>query len=427
MAPEVVEGEEAGPPADVFSAGTVLYWLVCGALPFSGPNPAALFRRILESRFDPVLQRRPHAGRSLARLIEHCLQRAPDKRPSGAREVADALRSMLAEGGLVDLAAERAAYFREPEVYQEALARRLVPAYLAAARRALDAGSTARGLDFLDRVMAIDETHPEAQALLARVERGQRRSRLVRRGSVAVAGAAALGALAALLQVVLEEPPRAPDAGPVAQVETARPLPDLPDAGPFDASLDATKSLARAPDDAGSRAVAIHHPPRPHVVAPPTEPPPDAGPPPAPVRVTVRAFPKNVRVFVDGALHGEVWQVETDKPILLVPGTHQLRFEHPACQEVMQPITVRAGQAAAPVIFRCAWKPAYIRVQSNKPAEVRNEASGQVLGETNQDISFPMSQASARLALTIEGPEGSVRRHQFALVAGQRHVATVDF
>ena len=54
MAPEVIDGKQVGAPADIFSVGTTLYWLVCGSLPFSGPNPSALFRRILESKFDAV-------------------------------------------------------------------------------------------------------------------------------------------------------------------------------------------------------------------------------------------------------------------------------------------------------------------------------------------------------------------------------------
>src|SRR5690606_19029204 len=38
MAPEIIEGREAGAPADVFALGTILYWLVAGRMAFAGNN-----------------------------------------------------------------------------------------------------------------------------------------------------------------------------------------------------------------------------------------------------------------------------------------------------------------------------------------------------------------------------------------------------
>ncbi|MEZ4466774.1 MAG: protein kinase [bacterium] len=112
MAPEVVEGEISA-KSDLFSVGTVLYWLVCGVLPFAGPSPAALFRRIAECRFDPVLTRRPQAGRAIARLIERCMAHDPDDRPASAGAVAEALRGLLDEAGLPDAAGELAAFLKD--------------------------------------------------------------------------------------------------------------------------------------------------------------------------------------------------------------------------------------------------------------------------------------------------------------------------
>ena len=41
MAPEIIEGEEAGAEADVFSLGTMLYLFATGKLPFVAPNTTA--------------------------------------------------------------------------------------------------------------------------------------------------------------------------------------------------------------------------------------------------------------------------------------------------------------------------------------------------------------------------------------------------
>ncbi|TMB37698.1 MAG: serine/threonine protein kinase [Deltaproteobacteria bacterium] len=52
LAPETIEGRPADPRADLFSFGTIFYWLSCGKLPYQGTSPAALLRSILEAGED---------------------------------------------------------------------------------------------------------------------------------------------------------------------------------------------------------------------------------------------------------------------------------------------------------------------------------------------------------------------------------------
>src|SRR3954470_20307803 len=54
LAPETIEGKPVDPRADLFSFGTILYWLSCGRLPYQATSPAALLRSILAgARDDP--------------------------------------------------------------------------------------------------------------------------------------------------------------------------------------------------------------------------------------------------------------------------------------------------------------------------------------------------------------------------------------
>ncbi|MEZ4436289.1 MAG: serine/threonine-protein kinase [bacterium] len=325
MAPEVVDGHEIGAPADVFSVGTVLYWLVCGALPFTGPNPSALFRRILEGRFDPVLQRRPHAGKAMARLIERCLAHEPGARPTAAA-LAEALRAQLADAGLVDLPVERARYFADPAVYEDALGRAMVPRLVARAREAAAARRTAAALDLLDRALALDEHHPEAEALLARIERGQRRGQRLRWALAAAALLAVGGGV--WWAVGLIEPGNGEAVGTVGgagegtptaarPADAAAPAPDaalpdaaMPDAATADAATadalsDATPDAAPAdatPDAARAAAPSPLAPSPAPSSDPPARPRPDASAPPPPATRAV--------VEVHGQLKGAVVHVD---------------------------------------------------------------------------------------------------------------------
>jgi eukaryotic-like serine/threonine-protein kinase len=91
MAPEVLAGEEAGPPSDVWALGVSLYELVTGDKPFRGKDAEELFQVIAKGKFQHVRALAPSCPRRLARIIERCLAKRVPVRWSSAGDLARAL------------------------------------------------------------------------------------------------------------------------------------------------------------------------------------------------------------------------------------------------------------------------------------------------------------------------------------------------
>ena len=170
MAPEIVEGEEAGAEADVFSLGTMLYLFSTGRLPFSAANTTATLRKILEGTYDDPRQIVATVSDELAEIIATCLMRQPRDRYPNATKLRDVLAEYLREHGLERVNEEVPRFFADPKAYRKELTPRLTTALLSRSERFIAEKRPARALASLNLVLAHDPTNQRTIELLAKLK-----------------------------------------------------------------------------------------------------------------------------------------------------------------------------------------------------------------------------------------------------------------
>jgi hypothetical protein len=98
MSPEQASGEEIGAASDLYSMGCVLYQMLAGRLPFESETSAGFISCHLVE--DPLPLAHAHAEtkglpKELLDLVDGLLQKAPQQRPAGAKEVVAVIDQVL--------------------------------------------------------------------------------------------------------------------------------------------------------------------------------------------------------------------------------------------------------------------------------------------------------------------------------------------
>ena len=391
MAPEIIEGQEAGPEADVFSLGTMLYLLAVGQLPFNAPNTTATLKRVLDCAYDDPRQVKPTVSDGLAEIVSRCLSRSPSSRYPNAGKLRDALAAYLEPLGLGRPHEELQRFFAGPGGYRKELQVRLVEKVLARADGYLQGGRPAKALACLNHVLALEPANPRARALLEVMDQARRRQRktaLLRRSVGLLALAAASTALGLF---AWDQRPLAPVA------DLPAPLPGPPAAPP-----------PHVPDP-----VVVQPPPRAVAVRPPppaaasTSTPAATGAPAPASRpsVSVQVRPYAYVQVDDGARSQEAL---AEHRLQLSPGQHRVKITCDVCEPSTEVIAVPATPSDEPIRLAARPRPALLVFEVDPPeATVRVGGEERAARETAAapfEVAIPRGSFTSPVEYTIRSP-----------------------
>ena len=91
LAPERIDGQQAGPASDLYAVGVLLYEALTGRKPFEGDDPFALAAAIRDGRYEPPTAIDADADPQIVAVIERAMRRDPAERYESAEAMAAAL------------------------------------------------------------------------------------------------------------------------------------------------------------------------------------------------------------------------------------------------------------------------------------------------------------------------------------------------
>ena len=477
MAPEVIDGSEVGAKADVFSFGTVLYWAIAGKLPFTGPNPSALFRRILETDFDELGLHSQTAGHQLELLVSECLAKDPKQRPS-ARHVSARLTQHLNQLELKDFGMLRKKLVLHRSDAEQNLVKTVVSTLITQSEASLAKGKVADALDCLNRILGHVPDHGVAERLLSQVHSRQSRRRWVLALSLgllfSVSGAFGYQWVAPITN---QDAPQNEstlrsvnlDSGITTSVAPSAVEPKV-DSGQLETvsasnrsvdqglDLDNRFPLTKGEDDKresvsktdkvkmSTKRVTGRNLPNRRVkstsVVKRSQQPSVAGSAKKgtdlttvdaqsaaetdtiPVRFRVNSVYLAARVVVDGdtSENKNIFSVQQAGGLPLTIGEHVVKILSDGCKPDVHRVKVKKNQRGGALNHECRFLNASLRIMSEgQPLEIRDKSDPRrrLLGSTNQSISLPMNQLKMSKTLLIRRSDDTFETIEVELNAGK--------
>jgi serine/threonine-protein kinase len=176
MSPEHVENKPLDFRADIFSMGTLLYWLTTRRLPFEGRNPHAVIKRIVEGDYVDPMRIAPAMGDQMAGVIRRCLEVNPDDRFPAVEDLISALEAFLRDVDVQPTGRELREYLHDPAAYTQTLRPRLLATLIRRGKEERKEKNLGLALQYFNRVLSIDEANNEVLVIVESMS-SQRRIR----------------------------------------------------------------------------------------------------------------------------------------------------------------------------------------------------------------------------------------------------------
>ena len=120
MSPEQAREDGLDTRSDLFSLGTLLFYLVTGHLPFSGSNASVILKNIIEGNRPHITELAPSMSASLADVVEQLLSVHREDRQNSARQVYEQLLACHARSAsITPTPSDPSRYLDEPAAYSE--------------------------------------------------------------------------------------------------------------------------------------------------------------------------------------------------------------------------------------------------------------------------------------------------------------------
>ena len=441
MSPEAIEGKPQDVRSDVFSLGTLLYFLATARLPFNASNAHAMFKKIVDANYDDPQKVQPLVGMELRKIIGRALHKEPERRQQSVSELVTELENDLWSAGLVDPQKELQQFFVDPERYQRSLHQRLCVTLFQKGQAAAKSRKIAVALDYFNRLLTLDEHHQGARGALEGLTQERRVwSRLL-------VGLLALGAVAFGVYWFGFSGPESPFQPPPEVKEQPRPIRPAP--APLSRTIDGTMRAAerhwsRARDAMTTRELAAEAPRsgrylrQPNVRLrkrdlpgngqrkPPIPTPPVPNPLATPILVTIKALPISATIEVDRRQRGD----GILRGLKLKPGVHVISLSVPRIpwlQRTTYRLTVAASDKSRTVIYSVNCRPGRIVLVGAVESALATWDGGRGRGRPGKPIVVPMGRyrpgqlnaPSRQITLTVTLRSGQTSSTRFGLAAGQ--------
>jgi len=168
MSPESVQEGKPDQRSDLFSLGSLMFYMLSGQVPFSGKNPSVIIRKVIEGDRPSLSELVPGADHRLITLIEHLLHPDVNERVQTASEVERALLEII-NSNLGDADAETWSLYNwlsDRSSYNEALNIHLETYLLEQGKERLEKGRPLQAQRLFNRLLSLAPDNPEVIDLM---------------------------------------------------------------------------------------------------------------------------------------------------------------------------------------------------------------------------------------------------------------------